>query len=163
VAGTYRLTTTATIANPAAAAVCAQNPAICTAPSLELSMAPEPPIIAAERVGVRRTGERFEICVPGMTNTREVQRAYFRFLPAPGRLLEVPSDPLEAAAWFGAWFSNPASQAMGGNFLYVQEATLTGDQQSAGSFFVSLENTAGRSALVGPVSLNSAPACNPSF
>ncbi|MEX2261804.1 MAG: hypothetical protein WD696_07620 [Bryobacteraceae bacterium] len=159
--GTLRLRGTIQIGNnPAAADVCTANPAVCVPPGVDLTMAPEPPRLRGPDISVRRSGNVFEMCIPGLTNTRQMSEAIFRFVAAPGRSLQTTTLSRDVSADFSGWFGNAASSGItGGAFRFDQTFTLTGDPQAVGQVLVTLRNSAGASSETGPIDLNTAPPC----
>jgi hypothetical protein len=151
VAGSFAMTGVVTPTPPTGAS---PPPAI-TFPTATLQQNAAVPHIDTNRVSVRQTAAGFDICVPGYSNTRQVDPATFRFVPAAGKSISAPPLTEPVAQAYAGWFAkNPE-----GDFTLVQSFNLKGDIKAIGQVFVKLTNSVGDSQEFGPIDLTSAPAC----
>ncbi|MBL8290821.1 MAG: hypothetical protein JNN08_03235, partial [Bryobacterales bacterium] len=157
VAGSIRLSGTVQASNQAVTP-------LLTFPAETLSLPPRVPQLFPPRISVRRiSGQQFEICVPGITNTRQMNTAQFEFLAAPGKTLGGGPLSRAVSAEFNQWFTVGGVNA-GGAFTLAQPFSMTqGDTSYIGSFVVTLVNSVGTSQRVGPIDFSTAPSCNVNF
>jgi hypothetical protein len=127
-------------------------------PAVSLQQDPAPPAIDVNRISVRSTASGFDVCVPGFTNTRQMNDVSFRFVAAGGKTISPPQNPRPVDSDFGGWFAQPAAANQGG-FTLVQTFNVTGDIAAVGQLFVTLRNSAGPSQEAGPIDLATAPRC----
>ena len=127
-------------------------------PAATLQQDPAPPHIDASSISVSQTSGGFTVCVPGYTNTLQMNDLTFRFVAASGKDLATGSLTRSDGADFASWFTAQNASAQGG-FTLRQPFTLTGDIGAVGQIYVTMSNSAGASAEAGPINLASAPPC----
>ncbi|MGA7237769.1 MAG: hypothetical protein WBY44_18930 [Bryobacteraceae bacterium] len=127
-------------------------------PAATLQQDPAPPSIDANRISVSQTNGGFTICVPGFTNTLQMNDLTFRLVPASGANLSTSSLSRSVAPDFAAWFT-PQNAAAEGGFTLFQPFVVAGSAGAVGQVYVTMSNSAGASAEAGPIDLASAPRC----
>jgi hypothetical protein len=127
-------------------------------PAQTLQQDPAPPHIDTNRISVRQTPSGFDVCVPGFTNTRQMNSVTFRFVAASGKTISDVQSSRAVDTDFAGWFTAQNTTAQGG-FTLLQSFNLQGDIAAIGQVFVTLSNSVGASQEVGPIDLASAPRC----
>lgn len=101
-----------------------------------VSVPPEPP--ALDRMDMARSGERLLVRLTGLTNTREVSRADFRFQFAGFPDIDSSVDVMSA---FRGWFGQASqSEPLSAEFCYLQQFRLHGDMTAMTAVSVKLHN-----------------------
>ncbi len=139
VAGTIRITGSFT----ANGADVTPNPA----PSKTITIDSAAPVISS--VQLQRIGNTLNVIVTGYTTTREISSGVFRF-SASGNSLSQSEFTVQLSSAFATWFSNGGSNATGGLFRLTVPFNVQGDNQSVSLASVTLTNSRGASAPVGP-------------
>jgi hypothetical protein len=128
-------------------------------PAATLQQDPAPPHIDANSISVSQNSGGFTVCIPGYTNTLQMNDVTFRFVAAPGKNLATTSLSRPDGPDFASWFT-PQNAAAQGGFTLPQVFAVTGDMAAVGQIYVTMSNSAGASAEAGPINLASAPPCS---
>jgi hypothetical protein len=123
-----------------------------------LQQDPAPPSIDANRISVSQTSGGFTVCVPGFTNTLQMNDLTFRLVAASGANLSTSSLSRSAASDFVAWFT-PQNAAAQGGFTLFQPFVVAGSAGAVAQVYVTMSNSAGASGEIGPIDLATAPQC----
>ena len=119
------------------------------APSVSTTIQPAAPVITNTQV--TRTSNSVIIAVTGYATDLEVTQAVFTFGAASGQTLQSAASSITldvSACFFGNWFG---SSDLGGEFLFTQNFTITGDPTEVIPLSVTLVNR------IGPVTANINP------
>ena len=110
------------------------------APSVSTTIQPSAPVITNTQV--TRTSNSVIIAVTGYATDLEVTQAVFTFGAASGQTLQsaASSITLDVSTLFGNWFG---SSDLGGEFLFTQPFTITGDPTQVIPLTVTLVNRIG--------------------
>lgn len=99
------------------------------------------------QVTLARSGRQLTVTTFGFSSTREISQAHFHFTPATGQQIQTQDLTLDVTSIFSGWFTQPASDAYGSEFLYTQTFTLDDDASVVGQVTVTLSNSIGVSAV----------------
>jgi hypothetical protein len=127
-------------------------------PTRTLQQDPVPPHIDKDRVSVRLGSGGFDVCIPGFTNTRQMDNVRFRFVAAQGKTITFDPSPQPMGDAFATWFSLPSSANEGG-FMLLLPLAVQGDSSAVRQLYFSFTNSAGASEEAGPYDLAGAPRC----
>ncbi len=109
-----------------------------------LTVPATPPVIT--QLGVTTTSSSIQLNVAGFDPTRSVSQATFTFLGPTGNIINPGPISISVAAPFSAYFSSPAAQAVGSQFLLTVTFSVTGNISDISAVQVSLSNSEGTSA-----------------
>ncbi len=96
---------------------------------------------------ITAAGDVLTVVVHGFSNTREVSSAVFNFTAATGDMLGTSMVTIPATTVFGAWYTDPTSDAYGSTFTYTQLFNTSADASTVGAVTVTLTNSVGSSAV----------------
>lgn len=125
-----------------------QNVTPAPAPAKTITVENAAPVISS--VSLQRSGNTITVVVNGYTTSREMVSGVYRFAATGGNTLQQPDISVPLSNAFAAWFSGTASHATGGQFRLTVPFTVTGDAAAVNLVSVTLTNTRGNSAAVGP-------------
>jgi hypothetical protein len=101
-------------------------------------------------VTVQRSGNTITVVVQGYATSREMASGTYRFSATGGNTLQQSDIAVPLSNAFATWFAGTASHATGGQFRLTVPFTITGDPAAVNLVSVTLTNTRGNSAAVGP-------------
>ncbi len=113
------------------------------APTKQIRINPAVPTISSATATRNSTG--FTVTITGFSTTREITQAIFHFNGAPGANLQTTDITVPVTSLFSGWFGSNASQSFGGQFLFTQPFTVSGDTQAIVSVTITLVNARGNS------------------
>lgn len=108
------------------------------APSIQIRIAPGGPVITD--VKAARSPGGITVQVWGYSTSREVARALFSF--------PTNDVTVQPASIFSAWYQGSSAAPFGGQFLFTQTFSVTGDSNAVTSVKVTLSNALGASNAV---------------
>jgi hypothetical protein len=119
-----------------------------------LDVTPPAPILATTQIAAgppvisacieQKTATSLRVRTEGVSSTREIKGAVFRFTQATGANLKTTEIPVADA---GTRLFSPFYTAQTGFFRYVQTFDVAGDTNAIGTVSVLLENLKGQSAV----------------
>lgn len=124
--------------------------------SLAVEIPDAPPELSLDRILVAQSNGGLKICAQGVTNTRELVEAQFRFVGTPGSGAGAAFVPPNVSEMFRSFFQPSLA---GGSFQFEQNFTVNGNISEVAAVYVQLRNRAGVTGEVGPVELAKAPRC----
>ncbi len=113
-------------------------------PSQTIRIDAGPPVIT--QVTGTRTSTGFAITVTGYVTDREITQAVFQFNPAAGSTLQTTSLTVTADSLFAGYFGTASALPFGGQFMFTQQFTVSGNLQAVASVTVTLTNKIGSSS-----------------
>ena len=111
------------------------------APSVSTHIDQAAPVIQSAKL--TRSSNGFSIQISGYATSREVTQAVFNFTAASGQTLQTSQITLAVDTLFSTWYSDPANNAYGSQFVFTQPFTIQGDATAVIPGSVSLVNRKG--------------------
>jgi hypothetical protein len=125
-----------------------QNVTPSPTPTKTITVENAAPVIGT--VTVQRSGNTITVVVQGYATSREMASGTYRFSATGGNTLQQSDIAVPLSNAFATWFAGTASHATGGQFRLTVPFTITGDPAAVNLVSVTLTNTRGNSAAVGP-------------
>ena len=115
-------------------------------PAWQVQIERSAPVITS--VQVVRTTSGFEVQLVGISTSREVTRATFRFTAAAQANLQTTSIEVPLSEAAAAWYQSEASTPFGSAFRYSQSFMIQGESTAVSRVSVTLSNAQGDSQSV---------------
>jgi hypothetical protein len=103
------------------------------------------PVIVSTRIAAQ-TASSFDIVIVGLSNTRVLNQAEFRFTARGGGNLATTLVTVNLAGDSNTWYQSDASRQFGSQFTLTVSFTVQGNISAIGSVSVALSNGEGTSA-----------------